>query len=258
MSILEKFQLNGKIAIVTGGGKGLGLKMAEGLAQAGSNIVSCSRKIDDCRAAVERLAQTGVEILVVPFDIRIPDQIQGVVNAACDRFGRIDILVNNSGASWGAPVEDYPLDGWNKVIETNLTGTFMFTKAVGRVMIAQKEGAIINIASLMGILGMEADVVDAIAYSASKGAVITMTKDLAAKWARHNIRVNAIVPGWIPTNMSFLRFLDKSRQRMLDHIPMNRFGDGEDLQGAVVYLASPAAKYVTGILIPVDGGYLTI
>jgi len=124
-------------------------------------------------------------------------------------------------------------------------------------MIGQQEGTIINVASLMAIMGMEADVVDAIAYSASKGAVVSMTKDLAAKWARHNVRVNAIVPGWIPTNMS-TKVLDKSRQKVLNHIPMNRFGDGEDLQGAVVYLASPAAKYVTGIVLPVDGGYLTI
>jgi len=257
MGILEKFRLNGKTAIVTGGGKGLGLKMAEGLAQAGSNIVLCSRKIDDCGAAVERLTQTGVEVLVVPFDIRIPAQIQAVVDTACERFGRIDILINNSGASWAAPVEDYPLDGWNKVIETNLTGTFLFTKAVGRVMIKQKEGAIISIASLMAVLGMEADVVDAIAYTASKAAVIALTKDLAAKWARHNIRVNAIIPGWIPTHMSS-GVLDKSKPKVLAHIPMNRFGDGEDLQGAVVHLASPAASYVTGIVMPVDGGYMTI
>jgi len=257
MGILEQFRLNGKTAIVTGGGKGLGLKMAEGLAEAGSNIVLCSRKIEECRAAVERLKQTGVEVLAVPFDIRIPEQIQGVVDAACERFGRIDILINNSGSSWAAPVEEYPLDGWNKVLETNLTGTFLVTQAVGRVMIGQQEGVIINVGSLMAILGMEADVVDAIAYSASKGAVLSMTKDLAAKWARHNVRINAIVPGWIPTNMS-TKVLDKSRQKVLNHIPMNRFGDAEDLQGAIVYLASPAAKYVTGILIPVDGGYLTI
>lgn len=257
MGILEKFQLSGKTAIVTGGGKGLGLKMAEGLAQAGANIVLCSRKIEDCGAAVETLTQTGVQVLVVPFDIRNPDQIQGVVDAACERFGNIDVLVNNSGASWAAPAEDYPLDGWNKVVETNLTGTFLVTRAVGRVMIKQKHGAIISIASLMAVLGTEADVVDAIAYSASKAAIIGLTRDLAAKWAKHNIRVNAIIPGWIPTHMSSV-VLDKSRQKVLAHIPMSRFGDGEDLQGAVVYLASPAASYVTGVVMPVDGGYMTL
>jgi gluconate 5-dehydrogenase len=257
MGILEKFQLSGKTAIVTGGGKGLGLKMAEGLAQAGSNIVLCSRRIDDCGAAVETLTQAGVEVLVVPFDIRIPEQIQAVVDAACERFGRIDILVNNSGASWAAPVEDYPLDGWNKVVETNLTGTFLFTQAVGRVMINQKEGAIISIASLMAVLGAETEVVDAIAYTASKAAIIGITKDLAAKWARHNIRVNAIVPGWIPTHMSAV-VLEKSKEKVLGHIPMDRFGVGEDLQGAVVYLASPAASYVTGVILPVDGGYMAV
>jgi NAD(P)-dependent dehydrogenase (short-subunit alcohol dehydrogenase family) len=257
MSILGKFQLQGKIAIVTGGGRGIGLKISEGLVQAGASLVLASRKLENCQMAAERLTRSGVEALAIPCDVKIPTQIQTVVDAACDRFGRIDILVNNSGASWGAPTEDYPLDGWKKVIETNLTGTFVFTQAVGRVMIQQKSGVIINIASLMGLLGMDADVVDAIGYSASKGAVIAFTRDLAAKWARHNIRVNAIVPGWIPTEMS-RQLLEKNKQKVLGHIPMNRFGNGEDLQGAVVYLASEASKYVTGVLLPVDGGYLAI
>lgn len=257
MGILEKFQLNGKTAIVTGGGRGLGLKMADGLAQAGANLAICSRKIDNCGPAVDGLIQMGAEVLVLPLDIRNPVQVQEVVDAVRERFGSIDILINNSGASWAAPILEYPLEGWNKVLETNLTGTFLFTKAVGKVMIEQKAGSIINVASLMALLGMEADVVDAIAYSASKGAVVSLTKDLAAKWARYNVRVNAVVPGWIPTNMSF-EVVEKNRQKMLDHIPMDRFGVGEDLQGAVVYLASSASEYVTGILIPVDGGYLTI
>jgi NAD(P)-dependent dehydrogenase (short-subunit alcohol dehydrogenase family) len=257
MSILEMFKLRGKVAVVTGGGRGIGFKISEGLAQAGANLVLCSRKLESCQTAAESLTRNGVEVLAVPCDIKNPAQIQNVVSMACERFGQIDILVNNSGASWGAPVEDYPLDGWKKVIETNLTGTFLFTQAVGRVMIRQKRGTIVNIASLMGLLGMDADVVDAIAYSASKGAVIAFTRDLAVKWARHNIRVNAIVPGWIPTEMSS-GVVEKGREKLLAHIPMNRFGDGEDLQGAVVYLASEASKYVTGVLLPVDGGYLAI
>ena len=180
-----------------------------------------------------------------------------MVEKTLQEFGRIDILVNNSGANWGASVIDYPLEGWQKVMETNVTGTFLFCKAVGPVMIAQKGGSIINIASVMGILGTEAEVADAIAYSASKGALVTFTKDLAVKWAKYNIRVNAVAPGWFPTDMSQW-VIEHHGQKLLNHIPLGRFGEGDELKGIVVYLASEASRYVTGAIIPVDGGYLAV
>jgi len=190
-------------------------------------------------------------------DVKSAGDVQRVVDDTVKEFGRVDVLVNNSGANWGAPPEDYPLEGWNKVLETNLTGAFLFSRAAGRIMIRQKSGSILNIASIMGIIGTEADAADAIAYSASKGALITFTKDLAAKWAKYNIRVNAIAPGWFPTDMTRW-VLENQGAKLNAHIPMRRFGDGDELKGAVVFLASQAASYVTGAVLPVDGGYLSI
>ncbi|MBI5967379.1 MAG: SDR family oxidoreductase [Deltaproteobacteria bacterium] len=257
MNVQEMFDLSGKVAIVTGGGSGIGLKMAEGLAEAGANAVLCSRKVEKCRGAAEEISKLGVMTLALPCDVRSTKDIQSVVEQTLERFGRLDILVNNSGANWGAPAEDYPLEGWQKVVETNLTGVFLFSQIAGRVMIGQKSGNIINIASVMGLVGTESETADAIAYSASKGALINFTKDLAAKWAKYNIRVNAIAPGWFPTDMTQW-VLEHHGQKILSHIPMGRFGEGEELKGAAVYLASEASRYVTGIVLPVDGGYLTI
>jgi NAD(P)-dependent dehydrogenase (short-subunit alcohol dehydrogenase family) len=257
MNVREMFSLQGKTAIVTGGGKGIGLKMAEGLAEAGANVVLCSRKIENCQKAAERFSRLGVKAVAFKCDVKFSKDIQEVVDAALKEFGRIDILVNNSGANWGSPPEDHSLEGWQKVMETNLTGVFLFSQVAGRVMIRQKGGTIINIASIMGLIGTESDVADAIAYSASKGALITFTKDLAAKWAKHNIRVNAIAPGWFPTDMSQW-VIEHHGKKLLSHIPLGRFGEGDELKGAALFLASEASRYVTGTVIPVDGGYLAI
>jgi gluconate 5-dehydrogenase len=257
MNIQKLFDLNGRVAVVTGGGKGIGFKMAEGLAEAGAHIVLCSRKVENCQQAAAEIAKLGVRTLARKCDVKSAGDVQKVVDDTVKEFGRIDILVNNSGANWGAPPEDHPLEAWNKVMETNMTGAFLFSQAVGRGMIRQKSGSIINIASIMGIIGMEGDAADAIAYSASKGALITFTKDLAAKWAKYNIRVNAIAPGWFPTDMSRW-VLENQGAKLTAHIPLRRFGEGDELKGAIVFLASSAASYVTGAVLPVDGGYLSI
>jgi NAD(P)-dependent dehydrogenase (short-subunit alcohol dehydrogenase family) len=257
MKVRELFDLRGKVAIVTGGGKGIGLKMAEGLAEGGANIVLCSRKLENCQEAAAEITKQGVKTLALKCDVKSAADIQKVVSATMKEFGRIDVLVNNSGANWGAPAEEYPLDGWQKVMETNMTGAFLFSQCAGRVMIRQGKGSIINIASIMGITGMEAEVADAIAYSASKGALIAFTKDLAAKWAKYHIRVNAIAPGWFPTDMSRW-VLEKQGPKLMAHIPMRRFGEGDELKGAALFLASEAASYVTGAILPVDGGYLSV
>lgn len=258
MKVAEMFNLQNKVAIVSGGGRGIGLKMAEGLAEAGANLVICSRKIENCQQAAQELAERNkIKSLALKCDVRFAEEIEASIDRTLQEFGCIDILVNNSGANWGAPVLEYPLEGWQKVMETNVTGTFLFCKAVGRIMSEQKRGSIINIASVMGILGTEAEVADAIAYSTSKGALITLTKDLAVKWAKYNIRVNAIAPGWFPTDMSKW-VIEHHGQKLLNHIPLHRFGEGDELKGIIVYLASEASRYVTGAVIPVDGGYLAV
>jgi gluconate 5-dehydrogenase len=257
MNVKQMFDLSGKTAIVTGGGRGIGLKMAEGLAEAGANVALCSRKLKNCQKAAEEISRLGVQTLALQCDVKSPKEIQDVVDEIVREFERLDILVNNSGTNWGSPAEDYPLDGWQKVLETNMTGAFLFSQIAGRIMIRQKSGNIINVASIMGNIGMESEVADAIAYSTSKGALIAFTKDLAAKWAKYSIRVNAIAPGWFPTDMSQW-VIEHHGEKLLSHIPMKRFGEGDELKGATVFLASEASRYITGAILPVDGGYLAI
>jgi len=251
-NVRDLFNLSGRVAIVTGGSIGLGRQIAEGLAEMGANLVLCARKKERCQQAAEELQQLGVKTLALGGDVKNPADVQAVVDAAFSQFGRIDILVNNAGISWGAPVEEMSLEDWNKVIETNLTGTFLCAQAVGRVMIQQGRGKIINIASVAGLGGAPPEL-PAIGYHASKGGVISFTKDLACKWAMHNIQVNAIAPGWFPTHMSN-KVLEHNGEFFLSQIPMRRFGNDHDLKGAAVFLASAASDYVTGHVLVVDGG----
>jgi gluconate 5-dehydrogenase len=252
MNLRQLFDLRGRVAIVTGGSVGLGRQMAEGLAEAGANVVLCARKKERCEQAAEELRKLGIETLAVACDVKNADDVRRMVSATVDRFGSIDILINNAGTAWGAPVETMQLEHWNNVIETNLTGTFLCSQAAGKVMIGQKRGKIINVASVAGLNGASADL-QAIGYHASKGGVISFTKDLACKWATHNIQVNAIAPGWFPTHMSEW-VLEHHKDAFLDHIPMRRFGGDDDLKGAAVFLASNASAYVTGHVLVVDGG----
>ena len=248
----QLFDLTGRVAIVTGGAAGLGRQMAEGLAEMGASLVLCARKKDRCEKAAEELRSRGRMALGLGCDVTNPASIQEVVDAALARFGRIDILINNAGTSWGAPVEEMPLDAWRKVIETNLTGTFLFSQAVGKVMLKQHRGKIINIASIAGMAGSP-DELQAIGYSASKGGVIAFTRELARKWARHGIHVNAIAPGWFPTHMS-ATVIEQNKERILDGVPLGRLGGEHDLKGAAVFLASSASDFVTGHVLVVDGG----
>jgi NAD(P)-dependent dehydrogenase (short-subunit alcohol dehydrogenase family) len=252
VNVKQLFDLTGRVAIVTGGSIGLGRQMAEGLAEMGAHLVLCARKEERCRQAAEELQQLGIKVLPLACDVKSPGSIQELVDATIVQFGRIDVLINNAGTSWGAPVEEMRLEDWNKVIETNLTGTFLCAQAVGKVMIRQGRGKIINIASVAGLGGAPVEL-PAIGYHASKGGVISFTKDLACKWAPHNIQVNAIAPGWFPTHMSN-RVLEHHRELFLSHIPLRRFGNEHDLKGAAVFLASDASNYVTGHVLVVDGG----
>jgi NAD(P)-dependent dehydrogenase (short-subunit alcohol dehydrogenase family) len=248
----QLFDLTGRVAIVTGGAAGLGRQMAEGLAEMGANLVLCSRKKDHCEKAAEELQSKGIAALGLGCDVTNPASIQEIVDGTLARFGKIEILINNAGVSWGAPVERMPVEAWRKVIEVNLTGTFLFSQAVGQVMMKQRKGKIINIASIAGMAGSP-DELQAIGYAASKGGVITFTRDLARKWARYGINVNAIAPGWFPTHMS-AGLIEKYREKLLAGIPLGRFGNEHDLKGAAVFLASSASDFVTGHILAVDGG----
>jgi gluconate 5-dehydrogenase len=252
MNVKQLLDLSGRVAIITGGSTGLGRQMAEALAEMGANLVLCARKRERCEQAAVELEALGVKTLALGCDVRKPEDIQKVVEATAAAFGKIDILINNAGASWGAPVEEMRLEHWNKVIETNLTGTFLFSQAAGKQMVQQGRGKIINVASVAGLIGGSA-AMQAIGYTASKGGVISFTRDLACKWAPHNIQVNAIAPGWFPTNMSSW-VLEHHKETLLSQIPLGRFGGKDDLKGAVVLLASDASAYITGHVLVVDGG----
>jgi NAD(P)-dependent dehydrogenase (short-subunit alcohol dehydrogenase family) len=252
MNVKQLLDLTGRVAIITGGSVGLGRQMAEGLAEMGANLVLCARKKERCQQAAEELQPLGVKTLALGCDVKDPGRIQEVVDATLSQFGRVDILINNAGTSWGAPVEEMRLEHWNKVLATNLTGTFLFSQAVGKIMIEQHRGKIINIASVAGLHGAPPEF-QAIGYHASKGGVISFTKDLACKWGIHNIQVNAIAPGWFPTHMSEV-VIEQNKEAILKRIPSGRFGGDHDLKGAAVFLSSYASDYVTGHVLVVDGG----
>lgn len=254
MSVLDLFKLTGKTAIITGGGRGLGAQIAQGYAEAGiANIVLCSRNVEACEAFGKELeANFDVNTLALSCDVTNQEDVKNVVAKTVATFGKIDILVNNSGASWGASVEKMPKEAWDKVLNINVTGTFLMSQEVGKIMIEQKSGKIINITSIAGFGGTP-EFMQTIGYNTSKGAVMTFTKDLAVKWGRHNINVNAIAPGFFPTKMSS-QLIDMGKEQILALTPLKRLGNAEDLKGAAVFLASSASNYVSGDILTVDGG----
>ena len=254
MHIRELFDLSGRTAIVTGGGRGLGEQIATAYAESGANLVLCSRNQAACEKVAHTLTALGVQTLTMACDVANQADVSRVVAATVERFGRIDILVNNSGATWGAPAADMPLEAWKKILDVNVTGTFLMSQAVGKVMIAQGTGGkIINIASIAGLGGVDPRVMDAIGYNTSKGAVITFTKDLAVKWGSYGINVNAIAPGFFPTKMA-KALMERSKDLLLASTPLGRFGSDNDLKGVAVFLAAKASDYITGTVLAVDGG----
>jgi gluconate 5-dehydrogenase len=258
MNVKQLFDLTGRVAIVTGGYTGIGRQIAEGLAEAGANVVICARNLDGCIKASEEIGkQMGVETLALKCDVTSLNDVEKMVKDTIDKFGKIDILVNNAGIAMGGLPEDTKLEDWENVLRINLTGTFLCSREVGKVMIKAKRGKIINLASVMGFQSTE--VVSAPAYVATKGAVIAFTRDLAVRWIRHNINVNAIAPGWFPTHMTD-PVLNPGKMGKADDllrsIPARRFGGEDDLKGATVLLASSASDYIVGQVIVVDGGAL--
>jgi len=251
---LDLFRLDGKTAIVTGGGRGLGQYMAEALSDAGAGVVLCSRKLEALEEVRAEIEGRGGKALALACDVTDPEDVDRVIAETEEAFGRIDVLVNNSGATWGAPAEEMPLEKFDLVVQVNVRGTFLMSQAVGRRMIERGEGGrIVNISSVAGIVGGHPEYMQTVGYNTSKGAVISMTRDLATSWAQHGININAIAPGWFPTKMSG-GLIEKFEEKMLEGIPMRRFGKPEDIKGVVLFLASPAAAYITGQTIVVDGG----
>jgi len=252
-TVTRLFDLTGRIAVVTGGSAGLGLQMATGLAEAGASVVVCSRSAERCEAAARALRETGAEVMAHGCDVSKANEVEALKEAVLARFGRVDILINNAGRTWWAPPEDTPLDKWQYVIDLNITGTFLCAQAFGRQMIRQKGGRIINIASVSGLQGKNPEINDSIAYTTTKGAVVNMTRDLAVKWARYNILVNAIAPGFFLASRNRGRFQER-KDKILGEIPLGRPGGENDLKGVAVFLASDAASFITGAILPVDGG----
>ncbi|MCX7175211.1 MAG: SDR family oxidoreductase [Proteobacteria bacterium] len=253
MSVKKLFDLTGKIALITGGSRGLGLQMAEALGEMGCKLAITARKQAELDEAEAHLKKLGVEVLTITGDLSKFDTIPGMVDAVLAKYGSIDILVNNAGATWGAPAEDHPTDAWNKVMNLNINAMFQLSREVGkRVMIPKKSGKIINIASVAGLSGGPPDMTT-LAYNTSKGAAVNFTRALASEWGKYNINVNAICPGFFPSKMSqgLLEIIEKS---VIATTPLHRLGGDEDLKGAVVFLASEASRHITGQYVAVDGG----
>ena len=251
----ELFSLAGKTALVTGGSRGLGLQMAEALGEQGARIVLSARKQAELDEAVAHLQARGIDASAIAADLSIDAQVQPFVDEAIKRLGHIDILINNAGASWGAPAEDYPVEAWDKVMNLNIRSIFLVTQAVGKAsMIPRQYGRIINISSIAGLAGNPPNTMKTIAYNTSKGAVVNFTRTLAGEWGRYGITVNSIAPGFFPSKMTKGVLASIGEETLAKEAPLGRIGDDEDLKGATLLFASDAGKHITGQTLAVDGG----
>jgi len=251
----ELFSLAGKTALVTGGSRGLGLQMALALGEQGARVVISSRKQAELDQAVAFLTQRGIEASAVAADLSSEADADALVTAALAQLGHIDILINNAGASWGAPAEDHPVAAWDKVMNLNIRGIFLVSQLVGkRSMIPRQYGRIINIASIAGLAGNPPGTMQTIAYNTSKGAVVNFTRTLAGEWGRFGITVNALAPGFFPSKMTHGLLAQMGADQLAKDAPLGRLGDDEDLKGAAVLFASDAGKHITGQILAVDGG----
>lgn len=253
-TIQQLHDLRGRTALVTGGSRGLGLQMANALAEAGARLLITSRKAAELEAAAQQLRSAGHTVDVLATDGRDDAQITALVDHALARLGHIDILVNNAGATWGAAATEHPMDAWDKVMDLNARSVFLLSReVVRRSMMARQQGRIINISSIAA-LGGTVGSMQAAAYHASKGAVASLTRALACEWGPHGINVNAILPGVFPSKMAQHLLQPGTVEPIAQMLPLRRVGDDEGLKGAVLLLASDAGKHITGVLLPVDGG----
>lgn len=248
-----QFDCSDKIALVTGGSRGLGSAIAEGLGQAGARVAIVARREKWLREAEAELREQGIRTIAETCDITVEDDVRNVVQTVEAEWGPINVLVNNAGITWGAPVLDMPMEKWEAVLNVNLTGTFIVTRIVGERMVERNEGSIINISSVGGLRGLPSTVQNAIGYNTSKGGLISFTRDLATKWAREGVRVNALVPGMFPTRMT--EWMEgEAEEAFLERTPMGRPAELEEIKGPAIFLASESSSYVTGQTLPVDGG----
>ena len=254
MKVLDLLSLKGKVAVITGGSRGLGLQMAEALGEMGAKVAITARKKDELDEAVAHLKKLGIEAKAYVTDLGKREQVAPLADALMKDFGRIDILVNNAGATWGAPAEDHPIEAWDKLVNLNLTGAFLLSQqAAKRWMIPNRWGRIINTASVAGLTASDPRVVKTVAYNATKHGLIGLTRQCAAEWGEHGITVNAICPGFFPSKMTKAT-LDTAGKAVLEVTPTRRLGNDEDLKGLAVLLASEASRHITGQAIAVDGG----
>jgi len=247
------FDLTGRVAIVTGGSRGLGLEMATGLAEAGATLMLCARREEWLAPAISELRDRGFTVDGRPCDISRPDDVQAVIDRTLEAYGRLDILVNNAGVTWAAAAADMPFDKWQKVIDVNLTGTFLFSQAAGREMLKAGYGRIINVASIAGMIA-SVNGPHYAAYAASKAGLMGLTRELAASWGRQGIRVNAIAPGYFHSRLAD-GAIAMVEPELKATSPLGRVGADDELKGVVVFLAADASNYMTGQVLVVDGGW---
>jgi gluconate 5-dehydrogenase len=258
LSLAKLFDLSGKIAIVTGGSRGLGLQIAEALGEFGATVILTARKANELSEAVRHLEEKNMRADSFAGDFGKEDTIAVFVDWLESRYGTVDILVNNAGTSWGAPAIDHPIEAWNKVMSLNLTGPFLLTQAIGRKwMVPNRSGRIINIASVEGLQGHHVSLGGMIAYSSSKGGLVNFTRALAAEWGQYGITVNAIAPGYFPSKLTAV-ILQKIEQTVVEHTPLGKLGGPNDLKGAALLFASAAGGHITGQVLAIDGGAVII
>ena len=254
MNVRQLLDLKGRVALVTGGSRGLGLQMAEALGEMGARLALTARKKDELDEAVAQLKAQGIDATAWVCDLGKRERIAPVLEQILAKLGKVEILVNNAGATWGAPAEDHPLEAWDKLVNLNLTGTFVLSQLLAKkVMIPGKWGRIINIASVNGIQANDPRLVRTAAYVATKHGVVGLTRQLATEWGIHGITVNAICPGFFPSKMT-KSTLDTAGEFVKQATPTGRLGGEEDLKGLTVLLASEASRHITGQAIAVDGG----
>lgn len=258
MALKDLLSLAGQVALVTGGSRGLGLQIAEGLGEMGATVAITARHADELERAVAHLGKLGIQAIAVQTDLSATNAIPALVDRVVDRFGTIDILVNNAGVTWGAPAEDYPATAWHKVMGMNIDAVFFLTQEVGRrLFIPRQAGKILNIGSIAGLAGNPpGQAMYTIAYNTSKGALLNFTRTLAAEWGRYNINVNALCPGFFPTRMA-RDFVNRTGEQIRAATPLGRLGGDEDLKGAAAFLVSSAARHITGQCLAIDGGVST-
>ncbi len=254
----DLFDLRGKKALVTGGGRGIGRHLSIGLAEAGAYVIAASRTRESCEEVARAIAELGGEAEARALDVSKPESIDALMAEVRAEHGAIDVLVNNAGMVWAAPLVDYPLEGWDRVFDLNVRGLFYLSQQVAKGMIAEgRGGSIIHISSISAFRSAGDDREPVVAYNASKGAVTSLTSDMAVKLAPHRIRVNAIAPGpFLTSMMDHVRHDAGKLEAFNQQVPQRRSGEEDDIKGAVVFLASAAAAFVTGHTLVVDGGML--